>query len=455
MSCRPGDIVAGKYRIDEVLGAGGMGLVVAAHHLKLDERVAIKFLLPEALANPELVVRFSREARVAAKIRSEHVARMIDVGELPDGAPYLVMEHLEGSDLSSVVVKRGPLPLGEAVEYLLQACEAIAEAHSLGILHRDLKPANLFLCQRRAGGALVKVLDFGISKLTDGDGDQSVTASQAMLGSPLYMSPEQLVSTKDVDARTDVWSLGIILYELLAGKTPFNAPTFAGVALAIMQDPLPALSSTRTDLPRELDLVLARCLEKARTNRFENVAELAAALAPFAPRSAQRSVERISHVLGSVAPGMPAAVETVAVPGPSGITNASWGNTRQERGRPAPARRSGVYAALAIAIVGGAVAVWRFARGGAEETAAVAASSVVPPSVAPSSEARPLPVAEPVAVVVAPVTAAPSSAPSPATIAAITGGAKRKPSARSTEPPPVAKDVPAAAPSGFDFGGRH
>src|SRR4051812_29611172 len=208
---REGDVLAGKYRVDKILGAGGMGVVVAAHHVQLDERVAIKFLLPEALGNAEAVARFAREARAAVKIKSEHVARVIDVGTLETGAPYMVMEYLEGGDLSQVLASRGPLPVEEAVEYVLQACEAIAHAHALGIVHRDLKPANLFLIRRPDGTNAIKVLDFGISKVMPGksaSSDNAMTRTRTVMGSPLYMSPEQMASTRDVDGRTDLWALG-------------------------------------------------------------------------------------------------------------------------------------------------------------------------------------------------------------------------------------------------------
>ena len=198
-----GEVVAGKYRVDRVLGTGGMGVVLAATQVDLDRRVAIKFLLPAALKNPEVVARFSREARSAAKIQSEHVARVIDVGVLPTGAPYMVMEYLDGSDLAQRISAGERLPLAEAVRYVLEACEALAEAHAAGIVHRDLKPANLFLARRPDRTSSVKVLDFGISKSPVGDG--GITSTQAVMGSPLYMSPEQLVSAKRVDHRTDIW----------------------------------------------------------------------------------------------------------------------------------------------------------------------------------------------------------------------------------------------------------
>ncbi|MGA3122604.1 MAG: serine/threonine-protein kinase [Polyangiaceae bacterium] len=235
---RQGDVLGGKYRIERVLGVGGMGVVVAARHIELDSRVALKFLLPELVASPEAVARFAGEARAAVQIQNEHVARVLDVGTLDNGAPYMVMEFLEGRDLSTWLEQRGPLPVEQAVEFILQACVAVADAHRLGIIHRDLKPANLFCIRRTDGQFVVKVLDFGISKLRrtpEGDraSGMSVTKTSALMGSPLYMSPEQMRSSKDVNAQTDVWALGVILFELLTGRAPFLGETVTEVAIHV------------------------------------------------------------------------------------------------------------------------------------------------------------------------------------------------------------------------------
>ncbi len=258
---RVGEVLAGKYRIEGVLGRGGVAVVVAARHLQLDERVAIKFLLPEALSSAEGVARFDREARAAVKIKSEHVVHIIDVGRLDGGAPYIVMEHLEGEDLEVWLERRGPLRFELAAELVLQACEAIAEAHSLGIVHRDLKPGNLF-CVKRADGLLaVKVLDFGISKVSGPDGlDLAMTGAKAIVGSPLYMSPEQMRSSHDVDARTDIWSLGVILYELVAGRAPFRSEGLANLAVEITQASVPSLRAIRPEVPEAFERVVARCM---------------------------------------------------------------------------------------------------------------------------------------------------------------------------------------------------
>jgi serine/threonine-protein kinase len=296
---REGDVLASKYRVERVLGMGGMGVVVAAHHIQLDQKVALKFLLPDALSNSEAVARFAREARAAVRIRSEHVARVIDVGTLPNGAPYMVMEYLDGGDLAAWLKERGPVPVEQAVEFVLQASEAVAEAHALGIIHRDLKPANLF-CIRRADGRLaIKVLDFGISKMTQfgASGPGAMTHASALMGSPLYMSPEQMRSAKSVNSQTDIWALGIILFELLTGKPPFLAESLPELAYNVGANPPPSLRGIRPAIPAGLETVILRCLEKDRSHRFRNVAELALALFPFAPKRAKASVERISGII--------------------------------------------------------------------------------------------------------------------------------------------------------------
>jgi eukaryotic-like serine/threonine-protein kinase len=296
---RPGELVGGKYRVERTLGAGGMGVVVAATQIELDRPVALKFLLPKVLERPGLVTRFSREARAAAKLESEHVARVLDVGTLEGGAPYIVMEYLEGRDLASVVSSRGALPCDLAVGYILQACEAVAEAHSLGIVHRDLKPGNLFLANRTSGAPVVKVLDFGLSKFANA-GEENVTSESSILGSPLYMSPEQLMSARTADARSDIWSLGVVLYELLTARAPFQYERIAGLVTAILQKPAAPMDGGEVAVPPGLQAVVHRCLEKDPAMRFPSVAHLAHALGPFGPPGSDRSVERVAHLLRQI-----------------------------------------------------------------------------------------------------------------------------------------------------------
>lgn len=291
----PGDIVAEKFRIERIVGEGGMGVVVEATHLDLDERVALKFLRENARKNPEFLARFTREARALVKLKSEHVARVMDVGSHASG-PFIVMEYLEGSDLANVLGERGPLSFVEAAEYVIQACEAVAEAHSRGIVHRDIKPENLFLV-RRDDWQLVKVLDFGISKAAlSGNAPEIDLASHkttSMMGSPYYMSPEQLRSTKSVDHRADVWSLGAVLFELVTGHTAFDPELeFTELVAAILETPHRRATSIAPGIPVEFEAVIDRCLAKDREHRFASAAALAVALLPFAPRRARVPAER-------------------------------------------------------------------------------------------------------------------------------------------------------------------
>jgi len=300
----PGVVVAGKYRVERPLGEGGMGIVVAATHLGLEQHVAIKFLLPEAARNKIAVERFLREARVAAMVKSEYVARVHDVGTLDDGVPYIVMEHLDGSDLGKLIGRSGALPVPETSEIALQACEALAEVHAAGIVHRDLKPSNLFVTRRADGSPVVKLLDFGISKLTIGAQDSSpdpgLTATTTIMGSPSYMSPEQLKSTKEVDPRTDVWSLGAVLFEALSGKQAFAGDSVPQVCAMIASEKPASLSHLRPGLPADLVRAIEGCLEKDPDKRISLV-NLAAVLARTAPQRARPLLERIEATLGTQA----------------------------------------------------------------------------------------------------------------------------------------------------------
>jgi serine/threonine protein kinase len=271
----PGDILAGKYRLVRKLGEGGMGVVYEAIHMRIQQRVAIKMLLPEVLDLPEVVPRFEREARAAGKLRSDNTTRVLDVDLSENGLPYMVMEFLDGVDLGNMLEKKGALPITEAIDYVLQACNAMAEAHAEGVIHRDLKPSNLFVTT----GGKVKVLDFGISKL-ENDKEARVTATQTVVGTPLYMSPEQVRSAKHVDARSDIWSLGIILYELVTGRTPFEGSTTAAAAAICIDDP-PPLANFRQGVPAELERAILVALQKDPNARFGNVQLLAQAIAPF------------------------------------------------------------------------------------------------------------------------------------------------------------------------------
>ncbi len=384
----------GKYEIERELGRGGMGYVVLARHLELDERVAIKFLLPAYANHQELVARFLREARAAVKIKSEHVGRVLDVGRAEDGSPYMVMEFLEGEDLGKHSEQRGPMPIPEAVEYLLQACEALAEAHALGIIHRDLKPANMFLTHRVDGTPRVKVLDFGISKL--GSNTKSgLTQTHGLMGSPLYMSPEQYRSPKDVDVRSDIYALGVVLYELISRQWPVLGETAENHMYKVLHEPAAPITAARPDVPPGLAAVIHRALDKDRNARFQNIVELAEALAPYAPPTAQISVQRIAASLKQprLATGpMKSLPDTVIGQAPEGFEapepepvrlgkTTSGGGWKQETNNPAAAttavtapKRSAlvvpIFALVALLGVGGAA----FALKGPSTPAAPAAS---------------------------------------------------------------------------------
>jgi serine/threonine-protein kinase len=292
-----GTVLAKKYRVDGLIGEGGTGIVVSAWHLQLEQKVAIKFLRT-ALANDEVRLRFEREARAIGQIESEHVVVVFDVGATDDGAPYMVMEYLEGKDLARHLKQDGPLAVPDAVDCMLQVCEALAQAHAAGVVHRDLKPGNLFLTRRDDGAPHVKVVDFGISKILDkkllAGSPKEVTNAFSVLGSPRYMAPEQLRNSKDVDARTDLWSVGAVLYQLVSGKYAFDGDTNVAASVKVLSaEPLPLRQHAPT-VVAELEAVIAKCLCKDREGRFQTAADLTTALLPFASDRGRESLERIA-----------------------------------------------------------------------------------------------------------------------------------------------------------------
>lgn len=428
---RVGAVLAGKYRVERVLGTGGMGVVVEAHHLQLEEKVALKFLLPRHAQRPEAVARFDREARVGVRIKSEHVARVTDVGHLQTGAPYLVMEYLEGEDLASRLERLGPMPVEQAVEFVLQACEAIAEAHALGIVHRDLKPANLFCVSRADGMPSIKVLDFGVCKASrSARRDTGLTRNGAIVGSPAYMAPEQMESSDTVDGRADLWALGVTLYELVSGHLPFTGGSLLEVATKIESTSPPSLEMLCPDLPPGFAYVVERCLEKDRERRFQCAAELSIALRDYGPAHAKASVERVvrtMHVAGISQARLPpsglfklAHVDTVRPPPMPPVAVDPESLTEKTKRRSA-LPLVGV-AVLVVAVAGaGLLGKGRVAHGpdvaprpAARVVTSAAADVPAGPSATPSE-----PVAVQAPVVVVPVTPqAPARAPSIAVVKA-------------------------------------
>jgi serine/threonine-protein kinase len=385
----PGDILLDKYRIERILGQGGMGVVVAARHVELGELFAIKFLLPHARNHPQAVERFVREARASARLKGEHVAKVHDVGRLPDGLPYMVLEHLTGKDLKLTLRERGPLPVDEAVTYVIQTCEALGEAHQHGIVHRDLKPANLFLTRRHNGTPCVKVLDFGISRQIEPEDpeQQGLTKTGMVLGTPYYMSPEQMTRSKEVDPRSDIWSLGCVLYELLTGRLPFRAEALTELVGKVLQEEPAPPSAHRSDIPPAVEAVVMRCLAKRREHRFQSVEELAEALRGPAQATATLVITAPTAVL-------PAAVPAAGGSATSASTSPGWGKTAHEAGAGAsmPRRRGPIVVALMMMVgllAGGAWLALRPRSPAIHDAPASATQAFAAPSIATETTSSP------------------------------------------------------------------
>ncbi|HEY0479475.1 MAG TPA: protein kinase [Kofleriaceae bacterium] len=385
-----GDLIAGKFQIERVIGRGGMGCVVAAMHVHLGQRVALKFLLPEMAVDRGVVERFLREARASAQLRSEHVCRVSDVGLLDDGSPYFVMELLEGRDLASLLAERGPFPVPTIVDYVVQACLGLAEAHAAQIVHRDLKPANLFLTSRPDGTPLIKIVDFGIAKAS-ATASFHLTRTDAVMGSPGYMSPEQLRSSRTADARSDIWALGVILFELASGHQPFTAESITDLALRIAMDPTPQLHS----IPPGFDRVVYRCLEKDPARRYQDIGQLAMALAPFGGPAMRERALGVTRVLLAVSGAAGSTAIAAAAAAPTTLGSSASSLERGGRDR----LRGIVIGGLAAGVLG-TVAFVKL-RGGDARVAPADPSS--PPAAT--------------AAAAAPDTSAPPDAPPPGAVA--------------------------------------
>jgi serine/threonine-protein kinase len=427
-------LIAGKYRAERIIGEGGMGTVLSARHQILDIQVAIKVLSAEFTKQPAITARFLREARAAARLKSEHVVRVMDVGTTDEGQPFIVMELLDGENLEERL-RRGPLPAPVAVDFLLQALEALAHAHALGIVHRDLKPGNLFVAAMPGGRNVVKLLDFGIAKLIDGvSGLDTVraggvtTGEHSALGSPSYMAPEQVQGLPDVDHRADIWALGAILFELLTAKAAFPGKTVGEIFAAILHTTPQPLREVVPDAPAGLEAVILRCLQRAPEDRYPDVGELALALAPFGSGAWLGHVHRIEQIVTSAASLFDAEMTMTTrfrkweAHGIVSKADAPSADTLTET-RPAPPRRTRrsprrqlFVAVLVLGVMVGSISIQyrpRSALGVSKP--ATGASSVVAatPPVAPSATAVPPPPsaaaqAPPTALVTPPRASAPS-----------------------------------------------
>ena len=332
-----GTELLGKYTVERTLGKGGMGIVVAARHNELGRLRAIKFLLPGSVGDCQTVERFKREARIVAGLESMHVARVHDAGEMPEtGDPYIVMEYLDGRDFKSILRSR-PLQIAEAVTYLLQICEALAEAHAAGVVHRDLKPANLMLITRAHRAPCVKVLDFGIAKAVGPDEVTDLTVDRGFLGTIPYMSPEHLKDSKSVDARTDIWALGVIAYEFVAAKRPFGGNAASEVIMAVTNANPEPPSLLNIHIPPALEAVILKCLRKDRNERYQSVDELTTAL-----REVMRSQPDPASTNAAIACQMPTpelvqpavSIHTLGESGHDGPTNVNAANTIRQQQSP-------------------------------------------------------------------------------------------------------------------------
>ena len=314
---RVGKILGGKYRLVRLLGAGGMGEVYEAQHELIGRRFAIKFLHPQLASNSEVVARFQREAQAAGGLENENIAAVVDAGTADDGAPYLVMEYLDGEDLAHLLMRGGALPLSRAVFIMIQACRGLAAAHGRGIVHRDLKPENLYICRRNDGSDLVKVLDFGIAKLHTGRASTSLTQTGTTMGTPYYMSLEQARGAKEVDHRTDIYALGVILYEMLSGAKPHPGESYNAILYHVLtQEPAP-LDSMRPDLPPSLSAIVQKAMAREPGDRYASVAEFMEALIPLSGRTLTplRSQAGLPVVLGATMKS-PVSLRAMAVPAP-------------------------------------------------------------------------------------------------------------------------------------------
>lgn len=461
-----GQTIVGKYQIVRTLGAGGMALVYEAVHVGLDRRVAIKMLAGAMVGNEPMAHRFRREARAIAQIQSPYVARVLDIDAFANGHPFIVLELLTGNDLGDEIDRRSALSIDEATDFVRQAAMGMSAAHTAGVVHRDLKPANIFLCNpvESDGRRVAKILDFGISKIVHDDDDRRITRASEAFGTPHYMSPEQIRNARDVDARADVWALGVVLYECLTGRTPYEGEATEVIA-AIVSEPVPSPRKHNGAIPPQLEAVVMRALERTPSARFQTAAELADALTPWAPH-----LPVVASAVPSRTPFKPLPLSELEAAPPSGSTGrdvapSSAGARRPDRiatsmtltHAPAAPSRS-ARGKLWIALGGGtllvAVVILAIGMGNTPATprSPPIASPASAPSAAPNVEAPPVKPPSIVQPELPPAAAAHPAASTPVRAAAAPNPRPRAaptPVAPSSAapPPPSPSVVPSAPPA--------
>jgi serine/threonine-protein kinase len=440
----PGGIVGEKYRLDALIGEGGMGSVWSATHLGLNQVVAIKFVSREFVRSEEALRRFDSEAKAAALLRSRHVVQVFDTGTLADGTPYIAMELLNGETLQTRVHEGGPIPLGEAVEILSQCCKALGRAHAAGIIHRDIKPENIFLTEASEDeGSVVKILDFGIAKMSVSPNEQGsrhgATRTGAVLGTPLYMSPEQARALRTLDQRTDLYSLGLVAYTMFTGNLAFSSESFGDLLFQICTAPLPSLCANAAWLPPTMEAWFQRACAREPQERFASAQQFADALRLAAGLTLQPPASLL--VPSRVPPSMPAREGPKFVSSPGTGPGISRTDDPIDAPSAAGKRRLGVaIVGAALGVVGGA-AIAAFALAGRNTNVAahatgsdsatrapLSASSTAP---ANATSSTPPPVAFPAGEA---SSTAPQGAPSETASAARSGTAAAGPSPSPSQP---------------------
>lgn len=455
---RVGEVVGEKYRLVRLLGEGGMGSVYEARHDLIGRRFAVKFLHAELASHPEILARFRREAQAAGSLENENIAAVTDFGSSPDGAPYIVMEFLEGEDVAKTLARFGPMSIQRAAHILIQVCRGLFAAHGRGIVHRDLKPENLLLQQRGDGQDLVKILDFGIAKLKSTEGPQNQTRTGITLGTPYYMPPEQARGQKELDERADIYALGVILFELLSGRKPHDGENYNSILYSILMQAAPRIETFRSDLPPDLAAIVHRAMAADPNDRFQTVSELSQALAPYTGRSITPA-PTLGHASTVMAP--PAASQrSTSTRAPVALTPSMPYSTAT----PVPRSNAGLFIGLAAVLVAGVGgAAWFFTRtptvaetapSAAPVVAAVAQPTPVP-SLAPTPVAPPPEPPAPEAAASTSASAAPA-APAPAVAARPLKGVKGSkpqekpvvaPAPAAATPPPAARPAPTPRPA--------